>query len=170
MSAPTEGIKLDSGKSRLDLLPFDALEQVGAVLDYGAKKYTKHGECTCREDSPKYANTAEGAASALSVEMPTSATCAPRTRHLRQPNGLSGHAPTCGVNKIVRTGERNWELGMAWGRLLAAALRHLSAWARGQDTDTESGLPHLAHAACCVLMLLALTRRRVGTDDRAVTP
>lgn len=63
---------------------------------------------------------------------------------------------------------RNWELGMAWGRLLAAALRHLTLWARGQDKDEESGLPHLAHAACCVLMLLALTLRKVGTDDRLV--
>ena len=61
---------------------------------------------------------------------------------------------------------RNWEKGMAWGRLLAAALRHLAAWAAGRDVDDESGLPHLSHAACCVLMLLALTKRGVGTDDR----
>ncbi len=64
--------------------------------------------------------------------------------------------------------DRNWEKGMAWGRLLAAALRHLAAWAQGNEVDAESGLPHLAHAACCVLMLLALHRRRVGVDDRAV--
>lgn len=61
---------------------------------------------------------------------------------------------------------RNWEKGFAWGRLLGAALRHLFSWAGGQDRDEESGLPHLAHAACCVLMLLALTTRRVGVDDR----
>ena len=42
---------------------------------------------------------------------------------------------------------RNWEKGMAWGRLLAAALRHLAAWAAGRDVDDESGLPHLSHAA-----------------------
>lgn len=65
---------------------------------------------------------------------------------------------------------RNWEKGMAWGRLLAAALRHLTAWARGQESDAESGQRHLAHAACCVLMLLALTKRSVGTDDREVAP
>lgn len=39
-------------------------------------------------------------------------------------------------------------------RYLAAALRHISAWARGQRNDPESGRHHLAHAACCVLFLL----------------
>lgn len=63
-------------------------------------------------------------------------------------------------------GAHNWSKGMAWGRLLGAALRHLGAWARGKNIDNESQLPHLAHAACCVLMLLALTKRGVGTDDR----
>lgn len=63
---------------------------------------------------------------------------------------------------------RNWEKGIAWGRLLAAALRHLSAWALGHEFDDESKLPHLAHAACCVLMLLALVKRRVGPDDRSL--
>ena len=62
--------------------------------------------------------------------------------------------------------ERNWERGMVWGRLLAAALRHLAAWARGEDFDPESGYRHLAHAGCCVLMLLGLTLRGKGTDDR----
>jgi hypothetical protein len=61
---------------------------------------------------------------------------------------------------------RNWELGMDWGRMLAASLRHLFAWARGEDYDPESKLHHLAHAACCVLFLLAYAMRNVGNDDR----
>ena len=65
---------------------------------------------------------------------------------------------------------RNWEKGMAWGRLLAAALRHLAQWSLGHDIDDESGLPHLSHAACCVLMLLALVKRGDGTDDRVGAP
>lgn len=65
---------------------------------------------------------------------------------------------------------RNWETGLAWGRLLAAALRHLAAWARGIELDDESGLPHLAHAMCCLLMLRASVLRGIGTDDRAVRP
>ena len=32
---PREGVKLDTGKPRTDLLPFDALLEVSEVLDYG---------------------------------------------------------------------------------------------------------------------------------------
>lgn len=108
VSAPVlaEGVKADAGKPRTDLLPYDALLSVAAVLDFGARKYA----------------------------------------------------------------ERNWEKGMAWGRLVAALLRHLWAWCGGQDIDAESGHHHLAHMACCALMLLALVQRRVGRDDRQVSP
>ena len=37
-----KGKKFDSGKLRLDLLPFDALEEVAKVLMYGAEKYGAH--------------------------------------------------------------------------------------------------------------------------------
>lgn len=104
MSELNEGVKLDAGKPRADLLPPDALLEVAAVLDYGAKKYAA----------------------------------------------------------------RNWEKGMAWGRLTGALLRHLCAWMNGEDRDPESRMRHLAHAACCSLMLLSLTLRNVGTDDRSI--
>ena len=41
-------------------------------------------------------------------------------------------------------------------RYFAAALRHLKSWRAGERFDDETGLPHLAHAACCVLFLLSL--------------
>lgn len=99
----TEGRKDDSGKPPWDLLPYDALDDVVAVLMYGATKY----------------------------------------------------AP------------RNWEAGMRWGRLFAAAMRHMRAWWGGEDSDPETGLPHLAHAACCILFLLAYMKRKAGIDDRS---
>lgn len=34
-----EGTKYDEGKNRLDLLPYDALWQVGEVYSFGCKKY-----------------------------------------------------------------------------------------------------------------------------------
>ena len=43
-------------------------------------------------------------------------------------------------------------------RYYAAALRHLVAWRGGEHADPESGLPHLAHAACSVLFLLAVSK------------
>lgn len=104
MALAQGAVKADAHKPRTDLLPFDALEGVAAVLNYGAKKYA----------------------------------------------------------------ERNWEKGLAWGRLLGATLRHLFSWGLGENLDPESGLPHLDHAACSVLMLSATVRRGLGTDDRMV--
>lgn len=63
-------------------------------------------------------------------------------------------------------GERNWEMGMKWGRPFAALMRHMWAWWRGESTDPETGMSHLKHAACCIAFLMAYEERRVGTDDR----
>lgn len=39
-------------------------------------------------------------------------------------------------------------------RYLAATFRHVIAHALGERLDPETGEPHLAHAACCVLFML----------------
>ena len=70
---------------------------------------------------------------------------------------------TYGAEKYA---DRNWEKGMDWSRLYAAALRHLTAWWRGKSIDPESHLPHLAHALCCINFLLAYELRGMGGDDR----
>lgn len=48
----------------------------------------------------------------------------------------------------------NWREGICKGRLLAAAIRHIYASARGETKDPESGLSHLAHAMCCLMFAL----------------
>jgi hypothetical protein len=68
-----------------------------------------------------------------------------------------------------RTGERNWELGMSWGRVFAALMRHMWAWWGGQKTDAETGMSHLWHAACCLAFLVAYEQRKSGVDDRPTT-
>lgn len=95
----TVGRKDDGGKRRWDLLPWDAVEHVVRVLEFGATKYTEGG-----------------------------------WRHVPD----------------------------ARRRYMAATTRHLVAWWRGEKTDPESGLPHLAHAACNVLFLLALETDACG--------
>ena len=77
-------VKADNDKPTPELLPFEALVEVSAVLAYGQRKYAAH----------------------------------------------------------------NWRNGMLWSRLLGAALRHIFAWAAGENQDPETGRSHLAHACC----------------------
>lgn len=100
-----EGVKHDTGKLPMELIPPELLEGVSAVLAFGAEKYAA----------------------------------------------------------------RNWELGMDWGRVFGALMRHMWAWWKGQDKDPETGYSHLWHAAACVAFLIAYEDRKIGTDDRAKT-
>jgi len=60
----------------------------------------------------------------------------------------------------------NWVKGMPWSVPFACAMRHLSAWQRGEDLDPESGLPHIAHVACNLRMLALYSRTYPEGDDR----
>jgi hypothetical protein len=61
----------------------------------------------------------------------------------------------------------NWRKGLEYSRLEDAALRHVFAWADGEDRDPESGLSHLAHALCCLMFLLEfVAEERHDLDDR----
>jgi hypothetical protein len=92
----TTGRKDDSSKIRMDLLPFDSLEEISKVLTFGAKKYA--------------------------------------------PNNW----------KFVENPVERYE---------AAMLRHISAYKQGELLDSETGLPHLAHAACCLMFLISFTTK-----------
>lgn len=47
----------------------------------------------------------------------------------------------------------NWAKGMAWSVPLACIKRHTLAIASGEIDDPESGLPHIGHIMCNVIML-----------------
>lgn len=66
----------------------------------------------------------------------------------------------------AKYGRYNFTGGMQWCRLGAAALRHLTAWAWGEDNDKESGISHLGHAGACIAMLCMFVNRGIGTDNR----
>lgn len=87
----TVGIKHDSGKPPISLIPRQAIEGEAQVMAFGAGKY----------------------------------------------------------------GKNNWRHGIAYSRLIDAAMRHILAIADGEDNDPETGLPHAAHARCCLAMLMA---------------
>ena len=47
----------------------------------------------------------------------------------------------------------NWSKGINYMRVYGALLRHITSWVMGQRLDEETGLPHLDHAACCIMFL-----------------
>lgn len=70
-----------------------------------------------------------------------------------------GDVTTFGAAKYAPS---NWlKVEDAERRYLDAMCRHLFADLRGIENDDESGKPHLAHAAWCLLAVLEL-RQRAG--------
>lgn len=59
----------------------------------------------------------------------------------------------------------NWRGGLAYSRLIAAALRHTFAILRGERIDPESGLPHVDHLGCCWMFLSNMMKTRPDMDD-----
>lgn len=85
------------------------------------------------------------------------------------------------IQKVLDFGAKkyaswNWTEGggFKWTRVFASLMRHLLAWVRGEDTDPESGLSHLAHAGCNILFLLYYTKNKdkfAANDNRfRITP
>lgn len=60
----------------------------------------------------------------------------------------------------------NWVRGMDWSIPFACLMRHMSKWQAGEDIDEESGLPHLALAACNLRMLTLYAKTYPEGDDR----
>jgi len=84
---------------------------------------------------------------------------------LLSPTALEGlvRVLTYGARKYAA---RNWEQGIAYGRVFGACMRHLWTWWRGEDIDPESGLPHLDHAQCCLHFLSHYRIHKKQFDDR----
>ena len=99
-----KGKRFDKGKSRIDLVPPEAIFALGDALDYGQTKY----------------------------------------------------------------GERNWEKGMAWGRVFGSLMRHCWKFWSGEDIDKESGRPHVDLILTNAAFLCTYYHRKIGKDDRAV--
>ena len=103
-----EGNRMNVGKPPWHLLPWDAVEEVVRVIDFGAKKYNPRGW----EEKP-----------------------------------------------------------LSWVETCASMTRHTVRFLFGEDRDPETGLHHMAHAACNALFLVAYSLRGVrGKDDRRTTP
>ena len=74
-----------------------------------------------------------------------------------------GRVLTYGAQKYTAD---NWRAGADWSRYIDAAMRHLVAFADGEDRDAETGELHTAHALACLAFLQAYAERGNGRDDR----
>lgn len=72
---------------------------------------------------------------------------------------------TIGAQKY---GDHNWLKGMKWGRVIAAAYRHLAAWRQGRTIDPEDAQHPLASVAWCMFTLMFYEQYKLGEDDRRV--
>lgn len=62
--------------------------------------------------------------------------------------------------------DHNWRRGYEWGKSIAAAMRHLMAFADGETYDPESGQPHPAHVMFHMAALLTwLAEQGEGADN-----
>jgi len=50
-------------------------------------------------------------------------------------------------------GDNNWQEGIKISRFWGAVFRHLVAALKGETKDKESGISHLAHAACNLMFI-----------------
>lgn len=88
---------------------------------------------------------------------------------LLPPAALVGVAEIFGYG-AKKYGERNWQKGVLNSKLLGSTLRHIFAHMGGETVDKESGLPHLNHALCDLMMIVDNMVNRPEMDDRLITP
>lgn len=63
----------------------------------------------------------------------------------------------------------NWQRGMSWNSVLDSLVRHLEAFKRGEDYDSETGLLHMGHVLCNAMFLTEYYNIYPQGDDRAVS-
>lgn len=73
-----------------------------------------------------------------------------------------GAVLTFGAKKY---GDHNWKKGLSDENCLSSCLRHIMKYQRGEVYDEESGLHHLAHAACNLAFILYFNENNIQRID-----
>lgn len=82
--------------------------------------------------------------------------------------------PPIAINELARVltfgakkyDKYNWAKGISYTRVLAAILRHVFAYMRGESLDPETGISHIAHAMCGCAFILHYEQFKREFDDR----
>lgn len=71
------------------------------------------------------------------------------------------------LDGALKYGRSNFrEAGVRASIYYDACNRHLDRWFECEDTDPDSGLPHLAHALACIVILIEAIVKENLKDDR----
>ncbi|MDO5606480.1 MAG: DUF5664 domain-containing protein [Paracoccus sp. (in: a-proteobacteria)] len=71
----------------------------------------------------------------------------------------------------LKYGRHNWRFGkVRASTYYAAALRHLTAWIDGEDTDPDSGLSHIVKAMASLSVMRDAMLTNALDDDRPLPP
>lgn len=72
------------------------------------------------------------------------------------------------LSGAVKYRAKNWRVyGVRSSVYVNAAFRHIAAWLEGEDDDPESGVSHLSHAVCGLMILRDAQMEGKMIDDRA---
>lgn len=67
----------------------------------------------------------------------------------------------------AKYGYRNWRGNKVSAKIyISACMRHLNAWAEGEEIASDSGVHHLGHARACLGILLDAQETGSLLDDR----
>lgn len=146
---PQHGIKHDAGKPTITLLPWREFEKVHHSYNEATVLEGVEWSMSYQLTRAMHVDDADqwGLLGAAIVE--------------RDDRNLLAHA--FDVEAVLQHGAKkyapdNWKLVLAEPggveRYKQACLRHIKAMYDGERTDPDSGLPHAAHALCCVLFIL----------------
>lgn len=76
------------------------------------------------------------------------------------------------VSRVLALGEKKYgkndylKTNLKHTKMVRKALRHITAYLKGYDTDPEIGTHHIAHAITNLLILLEMVIINRGDDDR----
>jgi hypothetical protein len=83
------------------------------------------------------------------------------------PRALAIYAAQAMKNGAAKYGPFNWRTKPIIASVyISAAERHLAAWYDGEECATDSGVPHLAHAAASLAILIDAIETGNVVDDR----
>ena len=95
----------------------------------------------------------------------------------KAPLGLLPEKPCFEIVEVLqwaadqgKYGLYDWREGRSWMGEVDAILRHIFLFKAGVDLDPESGMPHLAHALCRLMVLMEYQETHPEFDDRYKKP